>query len=259
MWPRCHLPSCQSLPGPHIPVWRFLFQLSKLSETCPRIRQISWSIDIPIVIDAAFKHDIQIRSRSSGDINVFQWNREWFFSRRVKLWIWVQRDGGKWSFLTWTKNHLLLHRPSGSESWGGEGGDPSDSPRKSLWLSPRIGCSRIKMVFSVPDLLQKVWFVHLRLEIWIFHFLWASIVSNSSRSAISTSPFQILHAYKAYPRNNPGKTFFPNWWMRDWSFAVIGWYSTNETNGIIGPLNGCPKRLSYAVFPSDKRSWAFRR
>ena len=56
-------------------------------------------------------------------------------------------------------------------------------------------------------------------------------------------PFQIPPAYRAYPRNNPGKTFFPNWWIRDWSFAVIGWYSTNEPNGIIGPLNGCPKRL----------------
>ena len=55
-------------------------------------------------------------------------------------------------------------------------------------------------------------------------------------------------AYNAYPRNNPGKTFFPNWWILDWSFAVIGWYSTNEPNGIIGPLNGCPKRLSYGVF-----------
>ena len=29
-------------------------------------------------------------------------------------------------------------------------------------------------------------------------------------------------AYNAYPRNNPGKTFFPNWWILDWSFAVIG-------------------------------------
>ena len=31
------------------------------------------------------------------------------------------------------------------ESWGGGGGDPSDSPRKSLWPSPRIGRSRIKV------------------------------------------------------------------------------------------------------------------
>ena len=26
-----------------------------------------------------------------------------------KVWLWVQRDGGIWSFLTWTKNHFLLH------------------------------------------------------------------------------------------------------------------------------------------------------
>ena len=51
----------------------------------PRIRQISWSIDIPIVIDAAFLHNIQICYCSSGYVNVFKWNREWFLSRRVKF------------------------------------------------------------------------------------------------------------------------------------------------------------------------------
>ena len=71
----------------------------------PRIRQISWSMDIPIIIDAAFLHNIKVRMCSSGDVNVFQWNREWFFSRASKVWLWVQRDGGIWSFLTWTKNH----------------------------------------------------------------------------------------------------------------------------------------------------------
>ena len=47
----------------------------------------------------------------------------------------------------------------------------------------------------------------------------ASIVSSSSMSATIMSPFQIPPAYRAYPRNNPGKTFFPNWWILDWSFA----------------------------------------
>ena len=58
---------------------------SKLSETCPIIRQISWPIDIPIIIDALLLLDIQVCMSSSGDVNVFQWNREWFFSRRVKF------------------------------------------------------------------------------------------------------------------------------------------------------------------------------
>ena len=35
--------------------------------------------------------------------------------------------------------------------------------------------------------------------------------------------FPISHRVQnAYPRNNPGKTFFPNWWILDWSSAEIG-------------------------------------
>ena len=50
-------------------------------------------------------------------------------------------------------------------------------------------------------------------DFWFVHRV------NSSRSSTSTSPFQIPPAYRAYPRNNPGKTFFPSWWILDWSFA----------------------------------------
>ena len=56
--------------------------------TCPRFRQVSRAINVPIIIKALLLLDIQIRMRSSGYINVFQWNREWFFSRRIK------RDSG---------------------------------------------------------------------------------------------------------------------------------------------------------------------
>ena len=89
IWPGCYLPFCQSLPGPHISICRMFLWQSKLSETCPRIRQISWPIDVPIIIDAFLLLDIQIRVRSSGYVNVFQWNEEWFFSRRVKLDSWL--------------------------------------------------------------------------------------------------------------------------------------------------------------------------
>ena len=44
-----------------------------------------------------------------------------------------------------------------------------------------------------------------------------------------------------------------------WSPPYQGGYSTSEPNGTVGPWNGSPKRLSYGVFPSDKRSWMFRR
>ena len=50
-------------------------------------------------------------------------------------------------------------------------------------------------------------------------------------------PFQIPPAYKAYPRNNPGKTVFPDWCILDWSFAEIVYYSTSAPNGMIGPFS----------------------
>ena len=71
--------------------------------------------------------------------------------------------------------------------------------------------------------------------------------------------FQIHPACNEKSRNVPGKTFGPNWCNLDRSVTEIGWYSTIAPNGIIGPVNGIAKRLPYGVFPSDKRSWIFRR
>ena len=69
------------------PFGSFSWSRVKLSETCPFIRQISWPIDIPIIIDAAILLNIQVCMCNSGDVNVFQRNREWF-SRRVKFDSW---------------------------------------------------------------------------------------------------------------------------------------------------------------------------
>ena len=123
-----------------------------------------------------------------------------------------------------------------------------------------LGCPGKRWMFSDPDLLQKVWLSHLRLGIWNFHVSWAStlpthraflpwsadasISSNSSMHATKMSPFQILSAYNAYPRNIPGKTSGPNWCSLDRSSAERGWYSTIAPIGITGPLNGIPNRLS---------------
>ena len=41
-----------NLPPDHTSVKRFLCQQSKLCETCPRIWQAPWSIDIPVITDA---------------------------------------------------------------------------------------------------------------------------------------------------------------------------------------------------------------
>ena len=141
-----------------------------------------------------------------------------------KAWLWVQRDGGIWSFLTWTRyNFVLLRHPEVSlEVLKVE---TLLILLENLFdLLLELGAPVSRWMFSVPTLRQQILFVHLRLEIWISHFLWeillplhwvflgrfydASIVSNSSRSATSTSPFQIHPAYNAFPRNNPGKTYF---------------------------------------------------
>ena len=154
-----------------------------------------------------------------------------------------ERDGGFWSFLTWTKSHLSLHQhPEMSCEVVEETLLILQENQGDFLLELIAAVSR--WMFSGLDLLQGVWFVPSAIGKInspfslgnITSFAWslfkkisdASIVSNSSRSATNTSPFQIHPAYNAYPRNNPGKTFSPNWWILDWSFAVTGWYSTNE-------------------------------
>ena len=176
---------CQSPPGPHISV--FLFQKSKLSETCPRIRQVSWSIDIPIVIDALFLLDIQIRMSSPSSLH-----------RHPEVSLEVVEE----------ENLLILQE-------------------NSFDFLLELGAP--KWVFSVPDPIQKVWFVHLRLERWILLFSLWNITSFALFRCVHR--FQLLNVcnqhvtfqfpatYRACPRNNPGKTFFPNWWILDWSFA----------------------------------------
>ena len=71
-------------------------------------RQISWSIDVPRVIDAFLLLEIQVCMHSSGGVNVFHWKRMNLLSARKVLLCVLQRDGGKWSFLT--LNHFLLYQ-----------------------------------------------------------------------------------------------------------------------------------------------------
>ena len=192
-----------------------------------------------------------------------------------KVWLWVQRDGGIWSFPTWTRSHLSLHRhPEMSLEVVEE---------TLLILQESQYYSLLEVVdavprwmFSVPDLLLQIWFVHLRRGKWIFLFFFWEILLPSHwvflsrflmRPSLPTPqclqpschPSKFHRRAESIQENNPGKTFFPNWWILDWSFAEIGYNSTNEPNGMIGPSNGSPKRLSFGVFPSDKRSWMFRR
>ena len=120
--------------------------------------------------------------------------------------LWVQRDGGKWYFLTWTKNQKPLHKHPEMSRWVLVETFPI-LQKSHCYFFRELNDAVSRWMFSVPDLLHWFWFVHLRLEKTSFPFSQgnitsfalslfeqisdASIVSNSSRSAISTSPFQI--------------------------------------------------------------------
>ena len=191
-----------------------------------------------MIIDAAFLHNIQVCMSNSGNVNVFQWSRKWFCSQSLTL-------GSTWrrflKFPDMDQKSFLASRASGHESWGGVGGDVIRPSATGKYFPFSLG--------NITSFALSLFWV----DFLCVHRIQLLKVCDQYVT-LPNSP-----AYRAYPRNNPGKTFFPNWWILDWSFAVIGWYSTNEPNGMIGPLNGFPKRLTYGVFSSDKRSVTFRR
>ena len=85
IWTGSRLNFCQSSHWPHISLGRFFFQNSESCESFPGIWQTSVQIDIPVVINMLFLHDVQISTNGPGSINVFQWNGECFFLRHVEL------------------------------------------------------------------------------------------------------------------------------------------------------------------------------
>ena len=80
-----------------------------------------------------------------------------------KVRLWVQREGGVWSFLTWTKSRLSLHRhPEVSREVVEETLLRLQESQCDSLLELVAAVSR--WMFSGLDLLQRGWFVHLRLE-----------------------------------------------------------------------------------------------
>ena len=102
-------------------------------------------------------------------------------------------------------------------------------------------------------------------DVWVTYFCWSNwkvtmLGKNSRKNSrvvlrhgrtCSKMRWEILRAGK-----KSGAVFQSN--MFTWHSYWIGTYPTCP-NGIIDPLKGSPKRLSYGVFPSHKRSWMFRR
>ena len=83
-WPWMIWPGCQLSQTTEIRL-EVLLPIEKIEWNLFMDQTSLLTIDIPKVIDAAFWHKIQVCLRSSGDVNVFQWNGEWFFSRRLKF------------------------------------------------------------------------------------------------------------------------------------------------------------------------------
>ena len=147
---------------------------------------------------------------------------------------------------------------TGSESWGG-GRDPFDSPIKSMLHSPWIGRCRTKVdvlsSWSPPGVLIRPSEIG-KSKFSLFGKYHLFRIESFRVDFRCVHRFQLLKVcdqYVTLPNslrvqsvsgNNPGTTVFPNSWILDWSFEIIGWYSTNEPKGITGPPNGCPKRLS---------------
>ena len=164
-------------------------------------------------------------------------------------------------------------------SWRGFGEESSsDSPPETSCSSLRPGRSLIKVdgrwrlsppgVLTVPSATGNVKlspFVSVHtpfafepsvVDFWCVHFLQFFYVCDHNVSFPDSPRAQCITEEQ---RNTPGKTFGRNWCNRNMSFAEVGWYSRSAPNGITSPLNAIPNRLSCGVFPSDKRSWMFRR
>ena len=85
IWSGSRLNFCQSSPGPRKSLGKFSFSKVNYVNHFQESDQISVLIDIPIVIDTFFLHDVHISVGRSCYINVFQWNKECCFLRHMEL------------------------------------------------------------------------------------------------------------------------------------------------------------------------------
>ena len=101
-WSGCRLNSCQYPTGPQISFGKFFFQKSKLRETSPRVWQVLARIDIPVVVNSFFLHDVQISASRFCYVPVLQVNRECFFLKHIEL---------NSRFIAITIDEVTLNRP----------------------------------------------------------------------------------------------------------------------------------------------------
>ena len=117
-----------------------------------KIKQIYWSIDVPIIIDAIILHFVWVFLETSIYFSGIE-NDSTLDAHSLTL------ESTCWPHMKSPEINQKSFRfssTSGNESWKCSlGGGSSDSPRKSWWRSPRIGWSRVKEDFfsswSLPE------------------------------------------------------------------------------------------------------------
>ena len=191
--------------------------------------------------------------------SIFQWNKERFFSRHVHF------NSG---FHIMTVNEVSWDRPKITLgftiipwwvlSWGW---------RRPFWFFEELlvlllclGCPGLKWMFSDLDLLKKK-----KIDCCICD--WEDEMVTLHRRSHFPLHWAFWRGFQTRPPafqcRRPeclvSRFTAPNWCSLDLSFAEMEWYSTIAPDGITGPLNGIPNRLSYGDFPSSRRSWIFRR
>ena len=189
---------------------------------------------------------------------------------------WSLTLGSRWwwymKFPDMDQKSFRASPPSRSESWGSGGGDPSDYPRKSLWSSPRIGWSRIKVDvlsswspptnFIRPSAAGNMNFPFsfgksdfLCIESFCVDF---RCVHRFQLLNVCNHQFTLPNSTRVQSISNEQfKWDFLSKLMDSWLVFRRDRVILNQPNGMIGPSKGSPKRLSHEVFPSDKRSWMF--
>ena len=85
IWSGCRLNYCQSHTDHIYPFGGFSFNRVNFVNPFHESDKMFVRIDIPIVVDTFFLHDVQISVGRPCYINVFQWNRECFRLRHVEL------------------------------------------------------------------------------------------------------------------------------------------------------------------------------
>ena len=145
-----------------------------------------------------------------------------------KVWLLVQRDGSIWSFLTRTNNHLSLHRHPEMSHVVVEETLLILQERQYYFLLELVDAVP-RWMFSVPDLLLRL---KKRIFIWEIllpsHWVFFSRFPMRPSSPTPQDLRPVRHPFKFSPR----------------TMRIRGTIQVTEPSGIIGPLHGCPKRLS---------------